>query len=204
MTCWATLRHNAAEAAIVGARDERVWARDGAHGSAVRLERRRDRLRSKPRLCRSSGGAASRSGRLRRRRFGDLADASFARRDYAGIVRAASPTPLWGRTKEGGRAVLRNKGAATYATTACATPHPRPPPQEGAGALTAFISVADPDGASPLLAVFGSQSSAATLGEAPGPPRRTTAAGPLRPNRRRFPLASAKRAPGGDGAPRRA
>ena len=53
MTCSATLRHNAGEAAVVGAGDERVRARDGAHGSAVRLERRRDRLRRQLRLCRS-------------------------------------------------------------------------------------------------------------------------------------------------------
>ena len=53
----------------------------------------------------------------------------------------ASPPPLRGRNKEGGRAVLRDKRAAAYSiiSSARATPHPRPPPQEGAGALTPSI-----------------------------------------------------------------
>ena len=58
---------------------------------------------------------------------------------------AASPPPraaLWGRIKEGGRAVLRDKRAAAHSiiSPVRATPHPGPPPQEGAGALTPSIS----------------------------------------------------------------
>ena len=53
----------------------------------------------------------------------------------------ASPPPLWGRNKEGGRTVLRDKRAAEHSiiSSVRATPHPCPPPQEGAGALTASI-----------------------------------------------------------------
>ena len=53
----------------------------------------------------------------------------------------ASPPPLWGRTKEGGRAVLRDKRAATHSIISQVreTPHPGPPPQEGAGAQTPTI-----------------------------------------------------------------
>ena len=63
MTCSATLRHNAGEAAIVGAGMSAFGCARAAHGSAVRLERCRDRLRRKLRLCRS----LRRSSRLRRR-----------------------------------------------------------------------------------------------------------------------------------------
>jgi hypothetical protein len=52
MTCSATLRHNAGEAAIVGAMDERVRARASAHAFADRLERSRDGVRRNRRLCR--------------------------------------------------------------------------------------------------------------------------------------------------------
>src|SRR5580692_5273498 len=97
MTCWATLRHNAAEAAIVGARDERVWARDGAHGSAVRLERRRDCLRSKLRLCRSSGGGPLPCRSPRR----DLGLIAFCSRDYAGIVPPRLLPPCGGGPRRG-------------------------------------------------------------------------------------------------------
>jgi hypothetical protein len=53
----------------------------------------------------------------------------------------ASPPPLWGTTKEGGRAVLRDKRAAAHSiiSPVRATPRPGPPPQEGAGALTPSI-----------------------------------------------------------------
>ena len=46
--------------------------------------------------------------------------------------------PLWGRTEEGGRADLHEKRAAAHSliSSTRATPHPCPPPQEGAGALT--------------------------------------------------------------------
>ena len=81
---------------------------------------------------------------------------------------AASPPPLWGRTKEGGRAVLRNKGAATPATRPARPPTPARPHKRGR--VANGINFADPDGASPLLAVFNSTPSAATLGEAPSPP----------------------------------
>jgi hypothetical protein len=45
---------------------------------------------------------------------------------------------LWGRTEEGGRAVLRDEPAMVNSTISWvrATPLPSPPPQEGAGALT--------------------------------------------------------------------
>ena len=54
-------------------------------------------------------------------------------------------SPLAGEGQGGGRAVLCDKGAATrpIISSASATPHPCPPPQEGAGALTASIL---PDG----------------------------------------------------------
>jgi hypothetical protein len=54
---------------------------------------------------------------------------------------AASSPPLWGRTKERGRAVLRDKQAAAHSiiSPVGAIPHPGPPPQEGAGALTPSI-----------------------------------------------------------------
>jgi hypothetical protein len=45
----------------------------------------------------------------------------------------ASPPLLWGRIKEGGRAVLRDKGAAPHSTlsSVCATPHPTRPHKRG-------------------------------------------------------------------------
>ena len=51
------------------------------------------------------------------------------------------PPPLRGRIKEGGHAVLGEKRAVSHSVIAlvCATPHPCPPPQEGAGALTPSI-----------------------------------------------------------------
>jgi hypothetical protein len=64
--------------------------------------------------------------------------ASFAPEFTRGSVGGVS-SPLWGRIKVGGRATLRNKGAATPATMVRATPHPRPPPQEGAGALAPSV-----------------------------------------------------------------
>jgi len=53
----------------------------------------------------------------------------------------APPTPLWGRTEEGGRAVLCDEPATAHLIISSirATPHPCPPPQEGAGALTPSI-----------------------------------------------------------------
>ncbi len=64
--------------------------------------------------------------------------------EYLAAGRRASdapPPPLWGRIKEGGRAVLCGKGAAARSRVSSvhATPHPCPPPQEGVGALTASI-----------------------------------------------------------------
>ena len=52
-----------------------------------------------------------------------------------------SRSPQGGRIKEGGRAVLRDEPAMAYSiiSTVRPTPHPRPPPQEGAGALTPSI-----------------------------------------------------------------
>jgi hypothetical protein len=60
---------------------------------------------------------------------------------YAGTGPPRLLPPLWGRTKEGGRAVLRDKRAAAHSiiSPVGATPHPGPPPQEGAGALTPSI-----------------------------------------------------------------
>ena len=58
---------------VCGWTAECVWARDGAHASAVRLERRRDRLRRKLRLCRSFASILSPEAPPS---FGDLADAS--------------------------------------------------------------------------------------------------------------------------------
>ena len=57
-----------------------------------------------------------------------------------GWFRCAS-SPLWGRTEEGGRAVLRDEPAMAHSiiSSVRATPHPCPPPQEGAGALTPSI-----------------------------------------------------------------
>jgi hypothetical protein len=57
-----------------------------------------------------------------------------------GSLRCAS-TPLVGEDRGGGRAVLRDKLAMAHSiiSTVRATPHPCPPPQEGAGALTSSI-----------------------------------------------------------------
>src|SRR5690242_5676897 len=54
---------------------------------------------------------------------------------------AAPPPPLWGRTEEGGRADLSHKRVAAHSliSSVRATPHPYPPPQEGAGALTPSV-----------------------------------------------------------------
>jgi hypothetical protein len=54
--------------------------------------------------------------------------------------RRAFPPPLWGRTKEGGRAALRDKSAAVRSiiSSVRATPHPLPAPTSGAGALAAL------------------------------------------------------------------
>ena len=50
--------------------------------------------------------------------------------------RSVAP-PLWGRTEEGGRAVLRDEPAMAHSiiSSVRATPHPCPPPQEGANAI---------------------------------------------------------------------
>jgi probable rRNA maturation factor len=53
-----------------------------------------------------------------------------------------SPPPLWGRIKVGGRADLDRVTVegADQSSEASATPHPCPPPQEGAGAPAAAVS----------------------------------------------------------------
>ena len=103
--------------------------------------------------CRWPAGTfwpALRSRSTRRLRRGFRAICSWV---YAGIaptrllpppgprLRAPGRRLLWGRIKEGGRAVLRVKRAAAHSIVSPvrATPHPCPPPQEGAGALTPSI-----------------------------------------------------------------
>jgi hypothetical protein len=67
-------------------------------------------------------------------------DENFGLEFTLGSSRRVS-SPLRRRTKEGGRAVLRDVRTARYAlaSSARATPYPSPPLQEGAGALTPSI-----------------------------------------------------------------
>ena len=124
MTCSATLRHNAAEAAIVGARDERVWARDGGHASAVRLERCRDRLRGKLRLCDPQV-----AGLFRADRPAEIwVLAPFAPEIARGSSRRVS-SPLVEAPAERSRRPWRQRARRCYAVSA----RRRPPPATQSG-----------------------------------------------------------------------
>ena len=72
-------------------------------------------------------------------RFGRVSSPRARPKD--GRIASARSSPVRGRIKEGGRAVRCDKGAAAHPiiSSARATPHPYPPPQDGAGALTASI-----------------------------------------------------------------
>ena len=68
----------------------------------------------------------------------------WARGRYFWVYAGTGPPrllPLVGEDQGGGRAVLRDKRVAAYSiiSPVRATPHPRPAPQEGAGALTPSI-----------------------------------------------------------------
>ena len=177
MTCLATLRHNAGEAAIAGAEDERVWAQEGAHGSAVRLERCRDRLRHKLRLCGSSIVAGFHRLWPRRR---DANPGPFAPEFTRGSFRGVS-SPLVGEDQGGGSRHPSQQWSSDACDNGSGDPPPigrseerpsigraMPAPTRGGGCANAIGSVEKPQvlspeapvsfgglaNASPLLAVF--------------------------------------------------
>jgi murein L,D-transpeptidase YcbB/YkuD len=78
-------------------------------------------------------------------------------------------SPLVGEDQGGGSRRPTQQGSGDVCDDGLRAPPPPPAPTRGGGCANG-LNFADPDGASPLLAVFNSTPSAATLGEAPSPP----------------------------------
>jgi L,D-transpeptidase YcbB len=94
--------------------------------------------------------------------------APFAPEITRGSSRRVS-SPLMGEDQGGGSRRPTQQRSGDVCDDGLRDPPPPPAPTRGGGCANG-INFADPDGASPLLVVFNSTPSAATLGEAPSPP----------------------------------